>query len=120
MAGNSRTPAAREPVISKYRVAIMRPYGPAGDALELTPVGNPYDDQARAELAASKVEHTRVIALYLGGKSSADPPGRPAPNQWIMICTAEAWEMPLPTWGCAARTVDRIARIRSVAPHTGS
>ncbi|MEV4078701.1 hypothetical protein AB0J43_00210 [Nonomuraea fuscirosea] len=91
-------------------MAVVLPYGPAGDALEVTPVGDPYDDQARAELAATTVEHARVIDLYLGGRSSADPPGRPAPNQWMMICTAEEWELPLPTWGRAARTVDRIAR----------
>ncbi|MFG2076880.1 hypothetical protein [Nonomuraea maritima] len=104
-------PAKRpERKVIGYRVAIVRPYGPTGDELEVTPTGAVHVDQAAAELAAEGVDHAHVIELHLGGLSSADPAGPPLSNRWRMVCTGENWELPFTTWQSAARTVDRIER----------
>lgn len=99
----------RRPTIIGYRTAIVRPYGPTGEDVEVTPVGERrYADRAQAELAAVDVPHAVVIELRRGGRSSVDPGGRPVPPRWQMTCG----DTPLngatfTTWPAAAAAIDR-------------
>lgn len=96
----------REHKIIGYRVAIVRPYGPDGEDLEVTPIGERYTDHVQAELAATRTRHALVIDLYLAGRSSADPPGPSRPHRWRMKCLSENDEPTFPTWSAAVVKMD--------------
>ncbi|MEU4511677.1 hypothetical protein AB0G05_19475 [Nonomuraea wenchangensis] len=101
----------RTPKIIGYRLARVRPYGPTGDDLEVTPLPGLWDDLDAAErLAATLGDGTRVIELRRGGRSSADPAGRPKPNWWHVVCGGGEVELSFTTWQSAARAHDRIVR----------
>lgn len=100
----------KERKIIGYRVAIIRPYGPDGKELEVSPVGKPHTDQAQAELAACDVDHAVVIDLNIG-RSSADPDGPTRSHRWRMVCLGENYEATFPTWPAAAATLDGVHKL---------
>ncbi|PZG04322.1 hypothetical protein [Nonomuraea aridisoli] len=99
------------PKIIGYRVARVRPYGPTGDDLEVTPLPGLWDDRDAAEgMAVIQGDGARVIEMRRGGRSSADPTGRPKSNWWLVVCGGGEVELSFTTWQSAARTYDRILR----------
>ncbi|MER6509644.1 hypothetical protein ABT158_22675 [Nonomuraea sp. NPDC001636] len=95
--------------ITGYRLADVRPYGPTGDDLEVTPLPGLFDSRPET-LAAVMGSDVVVVELRRGGLSSADPAGRPLPNWWHVVCDGSHVELPCTTWRSAVRTRERIQR----------
>ncbi|MEV3986569.1 hypothetical protein [Nonomuraea sp. NPDC049758] len=98
-----------------YRLADVRPYGPTGDDLEVTPLPGLFTVPP-SNVASVLGSDVVVIELRRGGRSSADPTGRPLPNWWHVVCDGGHVELPCTTWQSAVRARDRILR-HDECPH---
>ncbi|MET7334264.1 hypothetical protein [Nonomuraea sp. NPDC005650] len=101
----------RRPKVIGYRLADVRPYGPTGEYLEVTPLPAFWGKHDAPERLAIRLDAC-MIELRRGGLSSADPAGRPRLGWWCVVCAGGEVELSFTTWQSAARAWDRILRHR--------